>query len=250
MDLREKVVLVTGSSSGIGAGVARLFAAKGARVVVNSSSSVQAGEALAGELPGAIYVQADIADPAQARGLVDSAVSHYGRLDVLVNNAGTTVRIDHADIDAVTPEVWHRILEVNVVGTWSVIQAAVPALREHGDGCIVNITSVAGVRPTGSSIPYAASKAALNHLTSLLAAALGPHVRVNAVAPGLIETRMPHQHADYLGEEYESFAARAVSQTPLKRVGTPEDVAAAVAFLCSDEASFITGEILTVSGGL
>jgi ketoreductase RED2 len=240
MDVKGKVVLVTGSSSGIGAGVARLFAAKGARVVVNSSSSVQAGEALAGELPGAIYVQADIADPVQARRLVDSAVSHYGRLDVLVNNAGTTVRIDHADIDAVTPEVWHRILEVNVVGTWSVIQAAVPALREHGDGCIVNITSVAGVRPTGSSIPYAASKAALNHLTSLLAAALGPHVRVNAVAPGLIDTPWTSTWTEL--HELTKLMA------PLQRVGTPEDVAAACLSLV--RTPYVTGHVLLCDGGL
>src|SRR5690348_3040007 len=123
MELREKVVLVTGSSSGIGAGVARAFAAEGARVVVNSSSSVEAGERVAAELPEAIYVRGDVSDAAQARALVEAANARWGRLDVLVNNAGTTVRIPHEDLDAVTPEVWRRILDVNVVGTWLVTQA-------------------------------------------------------------------------------------------------------------------------------
>jgi ketoreductase RED2 len=240
MDVKGKVALVTGSSSGIGAAVARAFAAEGARVVVNSASSVQAGEALAAELPDALYVRADIADPAQARALVDSALSHFGRLDVLVNNAGTTVRIEHADLDAVTPEVWHRILDVNVIGTWSVIQAAVPSLREHGDGCIVNITSLAGVRPTGSSIPYAASKAALNHITSLLAAVLGPQLRVNAVAPGLVDTPWTSTWTEL--HELTKLMA------PLQRVGRPEDVAEACLALV--RTAYVTGHVLLCDGGL
>jgi ketoreductase RED2 len=240
VDLREKVVLVTGSSSGIGAAIARAFAAEGARVVVNSSSSVSAGEELAAELPDAIYVQADISDPQQARALVDASLQRWGRLDVLVNNAGTTVRIDHNDIDAVTPEVWHRILDVNVVGTWLVTQAAVPALRDSGQGCIVNITSLAGVRPTGSSIPYATSKAALNHLTHLLANVLGPAIRVNAIAPGRIDT--PWTAA------WDDVRAVVRSMAPLQRSGQPEDVAAACLGLV--RAPYVTGQVLVVDGGL
>ena len=183
-DLKGRVALVTGSSSGIGAAVATTFAELGASVVVNSVSSVAEGEQLAAKLPDAMYVQADVSDPADAKRLVGATVERYGRLDIVVNNAGTTTVIPHDDLDAATNEIWERILRVNVLGPWNVIQAAAPHLRATGDGVILNITSLAGVRPVGSSIPYAVSKAALNHLTVLLANALGPEIRVHAVAPG------------------------------------------------------------------
>ena len=240
IDLTGQVALVTGSSSGIGAACARELAAAGMRVVVNSSSSVAAGSALAHELPEAIYVQADIADSGQARSLVDQAAERWGRLDLVVNNAGTTVRIDHADIDAVTDETWARILGVNVVGTWSVIRAAVPALRATGGGSIINVTSLAGVRPTGSSIPYAVSKAALNHMTSLLAAALGPEIRVNAVAPGLVDTPWT--------AEWDDVRGLVQAMAPLRRSGKPVEVAETVLSLA--RAEYITGEIVVVDGGL
>jgi ketoreductase RED2 len=240
VDLTGKVVLVTGSSSGIGAAVARAFAAEGARVVVNSSSSVEAGEKLAAELPEAIYVRADIADPAQARSLVEAAASQWGQLDVLVNNAGTTVRIAHQDVDAVTPEVWRRILDVNVQGTWQVTQAAIPALRESGAGNIVNISSLAGVRPLGSSIPYAVSKAAVNHLTVLLANVLGPQVRVNAIAPGLIDTPWT--------ASWDDVRELTRAMAPLQRSGSPEDVAALCLGLV--RAPYVTGQVVVCDGGL
>ncbi len=240
MDRSEQVVVVTGSSSGIGAAVARRFAAEGAHVVVNSRSSVEAGEALAAELGGAIYVQGDVADLADARRLVEATLEAFGRIDVLVNNAGTTRNIPHSDVDAVTPEVWDEILGVNVVGTWNVTQAALPALRERG-GSVVNITSIAGVRPMGSSIPYAVSKAALNHLTRLLAKALaGTGVRVNAVAPGLIATPWTEDWAD--------MHAAVEAGSPARRVGTPDDVADACALLV--DSTYTTGEVVLVDGGL
>ena len=187
-DLKGRVALVTGSSSGIGAAIATAFADLGASVVVNSVSSAAEGEQLAAKLPDALYVQADVSDPADAKRLVGTTFERYGRLDIVVNNAGTTTVIPHDDLDAATNEIWDRILRVNVVGPWNVIQAAAPHLRASGDGVILNITSLAGVRPVGSSIPYAVSKAALNHMTVLLANALGPEIRVHAVAPGLIDT--------------------------------------------------------------
>jgi ketoreductase RED2 len=240
MRVEGKVVLVTGSSSGIGEAVARAFAAQGARVVVNSSSSVEAGRAIAAELPDAIYVQGNVADPEEARGMVAQTLRHYGRLDVLVNNAGTTVRIAHTDIDAVTPEVWHRILDVNVIGTWLVTQAAIPALRDSGDGCIINVGSVAGLRPSGSSIPYAASKAALHHLTLLLANALGPAIRVNAVAPGLIDTPWT--------AEWNDLRDMVRTMAPLQRSGTPEDVATVCLGLV--QAAYVTGQVVACDGGV
>jgi ketoreductase RED2 len=240
IDLNTRVALVTGSSSGIGAAIVRDLGAAGMRVVVNSASSVAAGTAMARELPDAIYLQADIGDPTQARELVEQSAAQWGRLDLVVNNAGTTVRIDHADLDAVTDETWARILGVNVVGTWNVIRAAVPHLRAAGGGSIVNITSLAGVRPTGSSIPYAVSKAALNHMTSLLAAALGPEIRVNAVAPGLVDTPWT--------AEWDDVRSLVQAMAPLRRSGRPEEIAGMVLALA--RAEYVTGEIVVVDGGL
>jgi ketoreductase RED2 len=233
------VVLITGSSSGIGAACARAFAEVGASVIVNSAHSVTEGEAVAASLPSAVYVQGDITDPEATRHLVEVALDRFGRLDTLVNNAGTTAVIPHHDLEAATVDVWRRIFEVNVFGTWSMTLAALPALRE-AKGSVVNVASVAGIRPTGSSIPYAASKAALNHLTVLLAKTVGPDVRVNAVAPGLIDTPWT---ADW------DFVREVVQQvTPLKRSGQPEDVAEVVLALA--RAAYVTGQIVGVDGGL
>jgi ketoreductase RED2 len=237
--LHHQVAIVTGSSSGIGAATARAFAAAGARVVVNSSSSVTEGEAIAASLPEACYVQGDITDPQAAQRIVEAALERWGRIDTLVNNAGTTALIPHHDLQAATIDVWRNIFEVNVFGTWTMSLAAMPALKE-AKGSIVNVASVAGVRPTGSSIPYAASKAALNHMTVLLAKAVGPEVRVNAVAPGLIDTPWT---ADW------DFVREVVQQvTPLKRSGQPEDVAEVILALAT--AAYVTGQIVLVDGGL
>ncbi len=232
------MVVVTGSSSGIGEACAHAFAAAGAAVVVNSRSSVAEGEAVARAV-GGTYVRADVATVEGAEALVAAALDAYGRIDVLVNNAGDTVKIPHADLDAATPEVWLRLYEANVVGPFVTTRAALPALRE-ARGCVVNMSSLAGVRPVGSSIPYAASKAALNHQTRLLAATLGPEVRVNAVAPGLVETPWT---ADWAAEH---AAVSAIS--PLRRVATPADVAHLVVALA--DATYTTGEVVLVDGGL
>ncbi|HEX7355707.1 MAG TPA: SDR family oxidoreductase [Mycobacteriales bacterium] len=236
--MSNRVVVVTGSSSGIGAACARAFAAEGADVVVNSRSSVADGEAVARDV-GGTYVQADVSSVEGADTLVAGALEAYGRIDVLVNNAGTTVKIPHADLDAATPEVWMRIYETNVVGPFVTTRAALPALRE-ARGAVVNVSSLAGIRPLGSSIPYAASKAALNHQTRLLAAVVGPEVRVNAIAPGLVETPWT---ADWAAEH-----AAVSAMTPLKRVATPDDCAHLVVALAG--AAYTTGEVVLVDGGL
>lgn len=239
-DFEGTCVLVTGSSSGIGAATARRFAALGAAVVVNSSASVAAGQALAAELPGGTYLQADIADNDQVARLVDGVIERHGRLDVLVNNAGTTEVIPHADLAAATPAVWRRILDVNVVGTWQVTVAAADHLRASGRGQVVNVSSVAGERPTGSSIPYACSKAAVSHMTRLLANTLGPAVRVNAVAPGLVDTPWT--------AEWDAVRTFVRANAPLQRSATPEDVADAIVGLARSR--YVTGEVVLVDGGL
>ncbi|GAA2430275.1 SDR family oxidoreductase [Streptomyces macrosporus] len=240
--VEKKVALVTGSSSGIGAVIAARLAEEGMSVVVNSARSAEQGRALARTLPDADYVQADIADERQARRLVDSTIERYGRLDVLVNNAGTTRVIPHTDIEAATSEVWRTVLGVNVIGTWQVSAAAAPHLAASGAGNIVNISSVAGDRPVGSSIPYAVSKAAVDHMTRLLAAALGPEVRVNSVAPALTET--PWTRDDPF---FEKVAEKVRQETPLRRVGTEDDVAEAV--LAVLRMRHMTGAVLPVDGG-
>jgi ketoreductase RED2 len=235
-----QVVLVTGSTSGIGAEIARRFAGSGATVVVNSVTSVDAGVALAAELPDATYVQADVADEADAVRLVEEVVAAHGRLDVLVNNAGTTAVIPHHDLEAASPEVWRRIYDTNVVGTWQVTVAAVPHLRTSGAGQVLNVSSLAGDRPVGSSIPYACSKAALSHMTRLLANTLGPDIRVNAVAPGLVDTPWT---ADWdVVREFVKATA------PLQRSATPDDVAEMVMGLA--RSTYVTGQVILVDGGL
>ncbi|HEY5384401.1 MAG TPA: SDR family oxidoreductase [Acidimicrobiales bacterium] len=237
--LEGQVVAVTGSSSGIGAATASAFAADGAAVLINSARSVTEGEAVAASLPDALYVQGDITDPEVPERLVAAALDRWGRLDTLVNNAGTTAVIPHHDVAAATVDVWRRIFEVNVFGTWAMTVAALPALRA-AHGSVVNVASVAGVRPTGSSIPYAASKAALNHMTVLLAKVVGPEVRVNAVAPGLIDTPWT---ADW------DVVREVVSQVaPLKRSGQPEDVAEVILSLA--RAGYVTGQVVVIDGGL
>jgi len=238
--LEGKVALVTGSSSGIGAATAEALSSAGASVAVNSSRSVDEGEKLASRLPGSVYVQADIADPDQATKLVDEVVGRLGRLDVLVNNAGTTVFIPHHDVDAATPDVWRKIFDVNVIGTWQVTVAALPHLRASGDGCVVNVSSVAGERPTGSSIPYAASKAALSHMTRLLANVVAPEVRVNAVAPGLIDTPWT--------ADWKDVRAFVEASAPMRRTGTASDVAESILGLVRSR--YVTGQVLLVDGGM
>jgi ketoreductase RED2 len=220
--------------------VGRAYAVEGARVVVNSVSSVTAGEALAKELPEAIYVQADVSDETQAKRLVEAAMDRWGRLDIVVNNAGTTEVIPHHDLGAATDEVWRRLLQVNLMGTWYTTRAAVDPLRADGGGCVINVTSLAGVRAVGSSIPYAVSKAAVNHLTLLLANVLGPAIRVNAVAPGLVDTPWT--------ADWDDIRKLVTSTSPLRRSGAPGDVAEACVWLA--HASYTTGEVVLLDGGM
>jgi ketoreductase RED2 len=201
---------------------------------------VEAGQKVANSLPnGAIYVQADISDKAQCQKLIDTTIAKFGKLDVLVNNAGWTTLVPHADLEALTDEIFEKTFNVNVMGTWQLTKMAMPHLLKSQDGNVVNITSVAGVRPMGSSIAYSMTKAALNQMTRLMAKSHGP-VRHNAVAPGLVETPWTQDWAT----QHAGVAAIA----PLKRSATPDDCAEAVlAFLRN---KYVTGQIFVVDGGL
>lgn len=235
-----RVAVVTGSSSGIGEEIARRLAAGGAHVVVNSASSVEAGTAVAESLStDSIYVQADISDRDQCTALIDATTERFGKLDYLINNAGWTTVVPHHDLDALTDEVFRRTFDVNVYGTWWLTKAAMPHLKASDDGNVVSITSLAGVRPVGSSIAYAMTKAALNHMTVLLAKSHAP-VRFNAVAPGLVETPWT---ADW-GPMHEAVSAMA----PVPRSATPEDCAEATLALIRNR--YTTGHVFLVDGGL
>jgi len=238
------VALVTGSTSGIGAAVARRLSQDGYAVVLHSRASADAGKALAAELGNAIYIQADLGDDSQRGRLIAEAVAAWGRLDVLVNNAGISRVIPHGDLAAATPEVWHELYDVNVVAPFRLITEAQDALRAAASrgrpASVVNISSHAGIRPKGASIPYAATKAALNHVTKLLAVTLAPDIRVNAVAPGLVDTPLT---ADWTDAQ-RLWKERA----PMRRAASPADIAQAVALLVASD--YLTGEVLLSDGGL
>ena len=237
--LDGRVAIVTGSSSGIGEATARRLSSLGATVVVNSSSSVEAGQSVADSLPSeSLYIQADISDQAQGHDLIARTIERFGRLDILVNNAGWTTRVAHTDLDALSDEIFRKTFEVNVFGTWWLTKAAMPHLRNSPAGTVVTVTSIAGLRPIGSSIAYAMSKAALNHMTALLAKSCGP-VRINAVAPGLVATPWTSQ--------WEDQHAAVAATTPMHRSATPEDCADAVLGLI--QSSYITGHVVVVDGG-
>lgn len=244
IDPTLRVALVTGSTSGIGAAIARRLSQAGYAVVLHSRSSAETGRAMAAEMKQAVYVQADLSLEADRVRLVSEAIAAWGQLDVLVNNAGISKVIPHADLAAATSAVWHELHEINVVAPFHLITLAESALRDAAlrrrAGCVVNISSHAGVRPKGASIPYAVSKAALNHMTRLLALSLGPDIRVNAVAPGLVDTPLT---ADWT-------AAQALwrERAPMHRAASPDDIAHAIAMLVASD--YLTGEVLLSDGGL
>jgi ketoreductase RED2 len=236
----QRVVIVTGSTSGIGLAIARRCIASGWATVVNSRSSREAGEKLVAGLDHAIYVPGDVSRAEDCAAIVAAALDRWDRIDALVNNAATTAVIPHADIDAADAEVWRRILDVNVIGTWQMTAAALPALRRAQPGSVVNIASVAGLRPVGSSVPYAVSKAGVIHMTRLLAKALGPAVLVNAIAPGMIETPWT--------ADWSQVRELIRGQTPLRRTGEPDEVAEVCDWLLN--VRYMTGECVALDGGL
>lgn len=250
MNIEGKVALVTGGGTGVGRATAQALADGGCHVAVCYSRSADAAEATVADLVGrgvdAIAVRADVRSDADCRRLVDETVARFGRLDVLINNAGTTRFVAHGDLDGVDDEAWDAILGVNLKGAFQVARAALPALTDGEGGEIVSTSSVAGVAGVGSSIPYCASKAALNNLTVTLARVFAPSVRVNAVAPGFIEGRWL---AEGLGEQYDAAKAITEARSLLGKVCQPEDVAAAILSLVTGS-DLVTGQVLVCDGGL
>jgi 3-oxoacyl-[acyl-carrier protein] reductase len=238
--LEGKVALVTGGSRGIGAAISRELGRAGARVAVNYRSGKDAAEEIASEI-GGIALAANVGDPVEAKELIERVESELGDIDVLVNNAGIT---RDTLIARMSDQEWEEVIETNLRGTFNTCRAVARKMLKRRSGAIVNLTSVVGIHGNPGQANYAASKAGIIGLTKALARELGSRgVRANAVAPGYIATEL----TDVLSEE---IRAAILGNTPMGRLGSPDDVAAAVRFLCSDEAAFITGDVLLVDGGL
>ncbi len=241
-----KVAIITGASSGIGAASAVELARRGWSVVINYSRSEDNAKAVAEHCPSSLVVRADVAEDAQCRALAQAALDKWGRIDALVNNAGTTKFVDHKNLDGLGADDFLSIYRTNVVGAFQMTRACKPALQESR-GAIVNVSSVASEVPVGSSIAYGASKAALNMMTRSLARALGPEIRVNAVCPGYVDT--PWHHHAHGSERANQIAAHYASIVPAGDFARPDDVADAILWLI-EGARQVTGETIFVDGGL
>jgi 3-oxoacyl-[acyl-carrier protein] reductase len=241
----DKVALVTGGSRGIGAAVARRLGAEGAKVAVNYAGSEDAALAVCADIQDggceAEAFQADVSDPQACQDLVDTVIDRFGALDVLVNNAGITrdgllVRMSQED--------WQQVIDTNLTGIFSMTKAAARPMMKARSGAIVNMTSVIGLVGNAGQANYAAAKAGVIGLTKSVARELAPrNIRVNAIAPGFIETDMTAELSEKIRETVRAEVA-------LGTLGTPEDIAAATAYICSDEARYVTGQVLAVDGGM
>src|SRR5437016_9526177 len=244
----RKVALVTGAATGIGRAAAVALAEAGFDVVINYSRSDQAARTTAeqAQAKGAktLLFKCDVSDDLCVRKMLEATKQEFGRLDALVNNAGTTTEIKAKDFDALTAEEWDRVFAVNVRGMFQVTRAAVPLLKAAG-GSIVNTASIVGLRPGPQPLPYAASKVAVVSLTQLLALNLAPEIRVNAVAPGWLEGDWMER---MLKDRYDDLLARRAKSTPLRRVATAEDVAEVIVNLITGN-RFVNGEVIVIDGG-
>jgi 3-oxoacyl-[acyl-carrier protein] reductase len=250
VDVSGKAAIVTGSAVGVGRATALELARRGANVVINYSRSEAEALQTAADVEAlgaqALVVRADVSQDDQVRDMVRQAVDRFGSVDVLVNNAAITRFIDFRDLESLSEEIWDRILAVNVKGVFFCSRAVVPHMKQQGGGCIVNISSVAGITGAGSSIAYCASKAAVINLTMAFARTFAPEVRVNCVAPGFIDTRWHSARAE--AADYEALKKRVAQGTPLARVCTPEDIAQVVLSFI-EGANLVTGQTLVVDGG-
>lgn len=245
--LSGQVAVITGASKGIGAAIAQRMAAEGAAVVVNYATSREAAERVVSDIQSiggrAVAVQADVSDPSEVRRLFDAARQAFGRLDILVNNAGV---YELVALEDVTPEHFHRLYNLNVLGLLLCTQEAVGHFGTKG-GCVINISSLAATLSPPKMSVYSGTKAAVDAITRSLAKELASRkIRVNAINPGLVETEGVHA----AGMADSDFRKKTEAQTPLRRIGQPQDIAPAAVFLASSDAAWITGETLTISGGL
>jgi len=244
MEIKGKVALITGGGTGLGREIARQLAREGMLVAVNYSRSKEDADDTVKELSElgvqARAVQADVGKSEDVKRMLSEVAEGFGRLDLLINNAGTTKFVPFADLDGLQEEDWDNILNINTKAPFFVSREAAPLMRQNGGGQIINTASIAGLRPSGSSLAYSVSKAAMIHLTRGLALALAPDIKVNAVAPGLLITRWGALHS-------EEAIQRMTQAAPLKRVASLEDTAAAYVMLARNDS--LTGQVITIDAG-
>lgn len=254
MDVRNKVAVITGSSSGVGAALAHQLAAQGAHVVINYNRSEEAAERTRADIEAVggkvVMVQGDVSEQQDCERIVARTIEHFGRLDILVNNAGTTTFVPHHELDLLTEEIWLRTLRVNLVGAFLMSRLAAAHMRVAGGGEIVMTSSIASITANGSSIAYCASKAGMNSLTRTLAKTLGgDNIRVNAVLPGLIDGDWAYQTwGGGDDDRYAGLKKMFEDQTPLAHVVTPEDVANAILSMITGS-DYVTGQLVTIDSG-
>ena len=246
----ERVAIITGASSGIGAASAKMMAARGVKVTVNYAGNTAGAEAVVADCKAAgseaLLIQGDVSDDAVCRSIVQQTLDKWGRVDVLVNNAGTTKSADQRNLDALNADDFHRIYGVNAVGTYQMVRAAAPALKASGDGSVVNTSSIAGITGLGSSMAYAASKAAINTMTLSLARSLAPEVRVNTICPGFVDSEWwGKQHDEATIERLRKGAA---ATTLLGRGASSEEIAEILVFYALG-ARAVTGQLIVVDNG-
>ena len=243
MNLKGKVALITGGGTGIGREIGLAFAREGASIAVNYSRSENDALLTVQNIRdlgvSATIIKADVSQDAQVREMVNKLIKEFGRLDILVNSAGTTNFVEAYDLEGLTEEMWDKTLAVNLKGTFFCCRAVVPAMKNNEGGSIINISSIAGTTGIGSSMAYSASKAGVICLTKSLARTLAPEIRVNTIAPGFVDTRWT---ADW--PEFRNMHEQA---TPMKRVAVPEDIAEAALFLVHSD--FVTGQVIVADGG-
>jgi 3-oxoacyl-[acyl-carrier protein] reductase len=250
MKLQGKVAIVTGGGTGIGAATARRLAEDGANVVINYHSSADAADAVAKDCQAAgadaITVKGDVSVDADCQAIAKAALDKWGRIDLLVNNAGTTMFVEHTDLDGLQMEDFQKLYATNVVGPYQMARATIPAMQKAGAGRIVNTSSIAGIMGNGSSLAYSASKGALNALTLGLARAFAPEVTVNAVCPGLV---MSDWFRGFEGDQVDKVQAAYEGAVPLGRACSPEDIADTIMYLLTTGAP-VTGELMVVDAGI
>ena len=250
LNLQEKVAIITGASTGLGAATAKMLSASGARVLINHLPGQEAGaSAVAAECTGdSLCFAADITQDAECRKIAQAAIDQWGQVDILINNAGINKPVDHDNLEGSSAEDFLKIYNVNVVGAYQMIRAVAPSMQSHGKGVVVNVSSGSGEHGYGSSVPYAASKGAINTLTKSLGRALAPHIRVNAVCPGMVDTPI-FDKMNLSVEQCEAMWQSCLAETPLQLFPSPELIARSILFLASDLSAHLTGQLINSDGG-
>ena len=251
LNLQKKVAIVTGASTGLGAATAKMLSASGTKVLINHLPGQEVdAAAVAAECPSdSLCFAADITQDEECRRMAQAAIDQWGQIDILVNNAGINKPVDHDNLEGSSAEDFLNIYNVNVVGAYQMIRAVAPSMQSHGNGVVVNVSSGSGEHGYGSSVPYAASKGAINTMTKSLGRALAPHIRVNAVCPGMVDTPI-FDKMNLSEEQRAAMWQSCIADTPLQLFPSPDLIARSILFLASDLSAHLTGQLITSDGGV